>query len=90
MVGLTVQARALGAEMQVCPPADQEFAVLMAGVVPLVPTTGPVPKATPPSAPNLPPRAVKLIAAQPNTVAPAAEDGHAPVATGLMPTGAWR
>ena len=72
---LAVQVRALGAEVQVCAPPDQEFAELLAGVgVPLVPIGQPVrlpvTKATPPPA--------------------AVEECDAPVATGVMPTGGWR
>ena len=38
VVGLAVQLRALGAEVRVCAPPDEEFAELLAGVgVPLVP-----------------------------------------------------
>lgn len=41
LVGLAVQVRALGAEVRVCAPPDQEFAELLAGVgVPLVATGG--------------------------------------------------
>jgi vancomycin aglycone glucosyltransferase len=32
LAGLAVQVRALGAEVQVCAPPDQEFAELLAGV----------------------------------------------------------
>src|ERR1700731_1464068 len=90
LVGLAVQVRALGAEVQVCAPPDQEFAELLAGVgVPLVPIGQPVrppgPKATPPSA-DLPPRAAELVAAQFDTVVAAAEECDASVATGVMST----
>jgi vancomycin aglycone glucosyltransferase len=63
MVGLTVQSRALGAEVRVCAPPD--FA-------------------------DLPPPAAELAAAQFDTVAAAAEECDAPVATGVLPTGVWR
>jgi vancomycin aglycone glucosyltransferase len=91
MVGLAVHLEALGAEVRVCAPLD--FAELLAGVgVPLVPIGQPVhpplTKATPPSAADLPPRAAELVAAQFDTVAAAAEECDAPVATGVMPTGA--
>ena len=80
MVGLAVQVRALGAEVQVCAPPDQEldreFAELLAGV------------GVPPA--DLPPRAAALVAAQFDMVAAAAEECDAPVATGVMPTGGWR
>jgi vancomycin aglycone glucosyltransferase len=44
----------------------------------------------PPSAVDLPPRAAELVAAQFDTVAAAAEECGASVATGVMPTGGWR
>ncbi len=61
LVALAVQLRALGAEVRVCAPPDEEFAELLAGVgVPLVPV-GPsvrpmVTGATPPSAADAPRR----------------------------------
>jgi len=93
-VGLAVQVRALGAEVEVYAPPDQEFAELLACVaVPPVPIGQPVGlpgiKATPPSATDLPPRAA-LVAAQFDTVAVAAEECDALIATGVMPTGGWR
>jgi vancomycin aglycone glucosyltransferase len=43
MVGLAVQLQALGAEVRVCAPPDEEFVELLAGVgVPLVPIGQPV------------------------------------------------
>ena len=39
LVGLAVQVRALGAEVQVCAPRDQEFAELLASVG-VMPTGG--------------------------------------------------
>jgi len=95
MAGLAVQLGALGVEARVCAPPDQDFAELLAGVgVPLVPigqpVRPPVTKATPPSAADLPPRAAELVAARFDTVAAAAEERDAPVATGVMPTGGWR
>jgi len=94
-VGLAVQVRALGAEVEVYAPPDQEFAELLAGVgVPPLPVGQPVRppgiKATPPSATDLPARAVDLVAAQFDTVAAAAEECDALIATGVMPTGGWR
>ena len=93
MVGLAVQLGALGAEVRVCAPPD--FAELLAGVgVPLVPIGQPVrlpvTGATPSAAADLPPHAAELVAAQFDTVAAAAEECDAPVATGGMPTGVWR
>ena len=93
MVRLAVQLGSLGAEARVCAPPD--FAELLAGVgVPLVPigqpVRPPVTGGTPPSAADLPPRAAELVAAQFDTVAAAAQECDAPVATGVMPTGGWR
>lgn len=43
VVGLAVRLRALGAEVRVCAPPDEEFAELLAGVgIPLVPADRPV------------------------------------------------
>jgi len=83
----------LGAEVRVCAPPD--FAELLARVgVPLVPldqsVRPPVTGATPPSAADLPSPAAELVAAQFDTVAAAAEECDAPVATGVLPTGVWR
>jgi len=78
MVGLAVQLGALGAEVRVCAPPD--FAELLAGVgVPLVPIGHSAAAAR-----------AELVAAQFDTVAAAAEEYNAPVATGVMPTGGWR
>ncbi|WP_328884996.1 glycosyltransferase [Streptomyces sp. NBC_00316] len=95
VVGLAVQLRALGAEVQVCAPPD--FAELLEGVgVPLAPiglpvrpmvkgnTTG----AAPLPAEGLPQRAAALIAATYDTVAAVAEGCDAVVATGLIPAAA--
>ena len=93
MVGLAVQSRALGAEVRVCaPPAFAELLVRVG--VPLVPIGQPVRPpmtgATPPAAADLPPRAAELVAGRFDTVAAAAEECDAPVATGVMPTGVSR
>jgi vancomycin aglycone glucosyltransferase len=82
MVVLAVQLRALGAE-------------LLARVgAPLVPVGQPVRPmvhgATPQAATDLPRRAAELVAAQFDTVAAAAEERDALVATGVMPAGGWR
>jgi vancomycin aglycone glucosyltransferase len=83
MMGLAVQMGALGAEVRVCAPPD--FAELLAGVgVPLVPIGQPLRLA------GLVSRAAELVAAQFDTVAAAAEECDAPVATGVMPTGGSR
>jgi vancomycin aglycone glucosyltransferase len=67
MVGLAEQSRALGAEMRVCAPPDEELAELLAGVgVSLVPVgqlvRPPMTRATPPSAADLSRRAAELAA----------------------------
>ena len=74
-----------------CARRRPEFVELLAGVgVPLVPIGQPVrlpvTKATPSAAADLPPRAAELVTAQFGTVAAAAEDCDAPVATGVMLT----
>ncbi|MFJ3307465.1 glycosyltransferase [Streptomyces sp. NPDC086549] len=93
MVALAMALRALGAEVRVCAPADEEFAERLAGVgVPMVPvgpsaralTTG----APPPSSANLPQRAAMVIAGQVDAVAAAAEGCDVLVATGMMPAAA--
>ncbi|MER5216248.1 glycosyltransferase [Streptomyces sp. NPDC002838] len=92
LVGLAVRLRALGAQVRVCAPPDEDFAQRLAGVgVPLVPvglsaralTTGP-----PPSSADLPRRAAELIAGQFDAVTAAAEGCDALVATGVMPAAA--
>jgi vancomycin aglycone glucosyltransferase len=92
LVGLAVRLRALGAQVRVCAPPDEDFAQRLAGVgVPLVPvgrsarslTTGP-----PPSSGDLPRRAAELIAGQFDAVTTAAEDCDALMATGVLPAAA--
>jgi vancomycin aglycone glucosyltransferase len=95
MVALAVQLRALGAEVRVCAPPDEDFADLLARVgVPLVPAGKSAREMarqvrtaqTPPSAADLAPG---LVAAQFEAVAAAAaEGGDALVATGLTPAAA--
>jgi vancomycin aglycone glucosyltransferase len=93
LAGLAVRLRELGAEVRVCAPPDEEFAVLLAGVsVPLVPF-GPSVRALvtgvpPPSAADAFRLAAELVAARFDTLAAAAEGCDALVATGLMPAGA--
>jgi vancomycin aglycone glucosyltransferase len=94
LVGLAVRLRELGAEVLVCAPPD--CAERLAEVsVPLVPVGAPVRPlvhgARPPSAADVPRRAAELIAAQFDTLAPAAEGCDALVASGLFPAtaGAW-
>jgi vancomycin aglycone glucosyltransferase len=93
LAGLAVQVRALGAEVRVCAPPDEDFAQRLAGVgVTLVPvgqsaralTTG----APPPSGADLPRRAAELVASQFDAVTAAAEGCDALVSTGVMPAAA--
>jgi vancomycin aglycone glucosyltransferase len=93
MAGLAVRLRALGAEVAVCAPPDEEFAKRLAEVgVPLVPAGQSVRTmvsgATPRPAADLPQRAAELIAAQFDAVAAAAAGCDALVATGLYPAAA--
>ncbi|MEU8984649.1 glycosyltransferase [Streptomyces sp. NPDC048309] len=93
LVGLAVELRALGAEVRVCAPPDEDFAQLLAGVgVPMVPV-GPSARALttatpPPSSACLPRRAADLIAGQFDAVTAAAEGCDALVATGAIPAAA--
>jgi UDP:flavonoid glycosyltransferase YjiC (YdhE family) len=82
MAGLAVRLRALGAEVRVCVPPDEDFAELLARVsVPLVSAgssvramvTGVVTGAVPRPAEYLPRRAAEVYAAQFETLAAAAE-----------------
>jgi hypothetical protein len=82
VVALAAQLRALGAEVRVCAPPDQDFAELLAPVgVPLVPAGRQVrPMVT----------GAEWVAAQDDTVATAAEGRDALVATGVTPAGVSR
>ena len=87
LVALAVQLQALGAQVSVCAPPDEEFAERLAGFgVPLVPFGDSVramlTRATPPSEAELRQHLDALIAAQFDIVAAAAEGGDAVVATG--------
>ena len=85
LVGLAVQLRALGAEVRVCAPPDEEFAELLAGVgVPLVPFGRPWRSWVRPStAEERTRRVAEFIAAQYDTVAVAAEGCDVLLATGM-------
>jgi vancomycin aglycone glucosyltransferase len=93
LAGLAVQLQALGAEVTVCGPPDEEFAERLAGLgVPLVPF-GPSVRAmatreAPPSEEELRQQMDELIAAQFHTVAAAAEGCDALVSTNLLATSA--
>jgi vancomycin aglycone glucosyltransferase len=93
MVGLAVRLRALGVEVRMCAPPDEEFARRLAGVgVPLVPVgqsvRAMVTGTTPLSVADLPRRAAELIPRQFDAVAGAAQGCDALVATGLLPAAA--
>ncbi len=87
MAGLAVQLRALGAEVRVCGPADEEFAKLLAGVgvelVPFGPSARALTKSAPPPS-SLPERAAAVVASQLDVVTPAAEGCDVLVATGMI------
>jgi vancomycin aglycone glucosyltransferase len=91
LAGLAAALRALGAEVGVCAPPDEEFARRLAGIgVPLVPV-GPSARALTAAAPppsSVPRRAAELIAAQFDVVTEAAEGCDVLVATGMLPAAA--
>ena len=74
-VALAVQLRALGAEVRMCAPPDEEFAELLSREdVPLQPFEAPWRSwERPPTAEERPQRVAEFIAAQYDTVAEAAE-----------------
>jgi vancomycin aglycone glucosyltransferase len=96
LLALAVQLRALGAEVRVCAPPDEEYAERLAGFgVPLVPFGESVRamataarNSGPPSEAYLRRHVDELIAAQFDTVAAAAEGCAALVATGVLPAAA--
>ena len=85
MVALAVRLRALGAEVRVCAPPDEEFAELLAGVgVPLVPFGRPWRSwRAAVDGGGASRRVAEFIAAQFDTVAAAAEGCDVLLATGL-------
>jgi vancomycin aglycone glucosyltransferase len=90
IVALAVQLQALGAEARVCAPPDFEELLARVGVpmVPLGQSVRELVHGERPSTPADAPRvAAELVAAQFDTVAPAAEGCDALVASGLMPAG---
>ncbi|HZN77900.1 MAG TPA: glycosyltransferase [Micromonosporaceae bacterium] len=91
LVGLAVRLRTLGTEVRVCAPPDCADRLAEVGV-PLVPVGPPVRPllhgVTAPSVADVPRRAAAVIAAQLDTLAPAAEGCDALVATGLFPAAA--
>jgi vancomycin aglycone glucosyltransferase len=85
MVALAVQLRALGAELRVCAPPDEEFTGLPARVgMPLVPFARPWRSWERPSTvEEMIGRVAKFIAAQCDTLVVAAEGCDVLVATGM-------
>jgi vancomycin aglycone glucosyltransferase len=93
VAALAVRLRELGAEARVCAPPDQEFEELLTRLgVPFVPFGRSVRELVtgerPPSAADARQVAAELVDAWFGTIAAAAEDCDALVATGLMPAGA--
>jgi vancomycin aglycone glucosyltransferase len=92
LAGLAVRLRALGAEVRVCAPPDEEFVALLAGVgvplVPLGPSVCSVVTGVKAAAADAFRLAAELVAARFDTLTAAAEGCDALVATGLMPAGA--
>jgi vancomycin aglycone glucosyltransferase len=86
LIGLAVQLRALGAEVRVCSPPDEEFEERTAGFgVPMVPFRDSLRTMATATTPDLYRYVDELIGAQFDTVAAAAEGCDALVATGFMP-----
>lgn len=94
MVGLAGRLRALGAEVRVCAPPEEEFTELLARVgIPLTPAGPSVRQLVRQlrvegAPPDLTRRAADLIAAQFEAVAAAAEGADAIVASGITPAAA--
>jgi vancomycin aglycone glucosyltransferase len=91
IAGLAVQLQSLGAEVRMCAPPDFEELLARVGVpmVPLGRSVRDLVHGKKPSTPADAPRvAAELVAAQFETLAPAAEGCDALVASGLMPAGA--
>ncbi|MFE5093920.1 glycosyltransferase [Streptomyces sp. NPDC056638] len=91
LVGLAVQLKALGAEVRVCAPPDEDFAQRLDGVgvelVPVGPSARVLTIAAPPPS-SLPERAAELIAGQFDVLPAAAEGCDVLVATGMTPAAA--
>ncbi|GLY70929.1 glycosyl transferase [Amycolatopsis taiwanensis] len=90
-MGLAVQLRELGAQVQVCAPPDEDFGRRLDGVgVPLVPVgrSARVLATGAPRPASLPERAAELIADQFEVLTGAAEGCDVVVATGMMPAAA--
>ncbi|MFE3898843.1 glycosyltransferase [Streptomyces sp. NPDC059153] len=91
LVGLAVQLKALGAEVRVCAPPDEDFTQRLDGVgvelVPVGPSARALTIAAPPPS-SLPERAAELIAGQFDVLPAAAEGCDVLVATGMTPAAA--
>ncbi|MFJ7495642.1 glycosyltransferase [Streptomyces sp. NPDC097727] len=91
LAGLAVQLKALGAEVRVCAPPDEDFAQRLDGVgvelVPVGPSARALTIAAPPPS-SLPERAAELIAGQFDVLPAAAEGCDVLVATGMTPAAA--
>jgi vancomycin aglycone glucosyltransferase len=90
LLGFAVQLQTLGVEVQVCAPPDfaEQFARVGVPMVPFGRSVHALVHGARPSTPADAPRvAAELVAAQFDTIAPAAEGCDALVATGLMPAG---
>jgi vancomycin aglycone glucosyltransferase len=84
LVGLAVQLRALGADVRMCAPPDEDFAQLLARVdVELVPVGPPMGTMARPSTKSAASRRAAELAAQFDTIAAAAEGYDGLLATGL-------
>ena len=92
LVALGARLQALGAEVRVCAPPDQEFAELLARTgVPLAPAFSPVRQwieTAKRSGKDLPSLAAVMIAAQYDAIGAAAQGCDAVLATGLVPSAA--
>jgi vancomycin aglycone glucosyltransferase len=92
MAGLAVRLRALGAEVRVCAPPDEEFAELLARAgAPLAPAFTPVRQWTADAIANRPPmdlprRAAGVLTAQFEAISAAAKGCDAVLAAGLFPS----
>lgn len=93
LAGLALALQEQGAQVRVCAPPDEEFAVVLAragvDLVPLGPTVrSVVAGATPPTAEDAFRLAPQLVAARFDTLGAVAQGCDALLATGLMPAGA--
>ncbi|WP_077080718.1 glycosyltransferase [Mycobacterium numidiamassiliense] len=89
LIGLAVQLQALGAEVRVCAPPDEQLAERIAGYgVPMVPFRDSLRAAASATTPDLHQYVNELIGEQFETVAAAAEGCDALLATGFMPIAA--